>query len=87
MNMNWGWAHAKDDARVLGATASLINRAVALGKKMKLDDRFIYMNYATLDAPVYAGYGLKNVLKLKAIKIKYDLFNVFGRLWKGYFKL
>lgn len=87
MNMNWGWAHAKDDARVLGATANLINRALALGKKMKLDDPFIYMNYASLDAPVYEGYGIKNVLRLKLIKIKYDLLNVFGHLWKGYFKL
>lgn len=87
MNMNWGWANAKDDARVLATTANLVKRCVAVAKKMKLDDPFIYMNYASLDAPVYEGYGKKNVAKLKAIKAKYDPSNVFGRLWRGYFKL
>ena len=87
MNMNWGWSSAADDTRVLTATKNLIDRSVALAKKMKLDDPFVYMNYATVDAPVYTGYGKKNLKKLNDIKKKYDPENVFGKLWRGYFKL
>lgn len=87
MNMNWGWSLAKDDARVEAAASKFRDRAVALAKEMKLDDPYIYVNYASLEQPVYAGYGATNVAKLKSVKTKYDPTNVFGRLWRGYFKL
>ena len=87
MNMNFGWFLASDDAAVELATANLINRSVALAKSMKLDDPFIYMNYASLNEDVYAGYGAKNEARLAAAKKKYDPMNVFGQYWKGYFKL
>jgi hypothetical protein len=87
MNLNFGWNLAKDDARVEAAATRLCDRAVALAKEMKLDDPFIYMNYASLDQPVYAGYGQKNLARLQVVKKKYDPANVFGRLWRGYFKL
>lgn len=87
MNMNFGWSLASDDAAIERATSNLINRSVALAKSMKLDDPFIYMNYASLNEDVYAGYGAQNKAKLMAVKKKYDPMNVFGRLWKGYFKL
>jgi hypothetical protein len=57
--------------------------AVAMG----LHSPFIYLNYASLDEPVYEGYGAENLAKLKAVKEKYDPEDVFGRLWPGYFKL
>ena len=87
MNYNWGWNLAKDDARVEAAATRLRDRALALAKSRSLDDPFIYINYASIDAPVYQGYGTMNLAKLKAVKAKYDPMNVFGRLWRGYFKL
>lgn len=85
--MNWGWANAADDARVEVATNNLITRTIAIAKQLGLEDPYIYMNYASLDQNVYAGYGARNVQRLKQIKAKYDPQNIFGRLWRGYFKL
>jgi Berberine and berberine like len=45
------------------------------------------MNYASLDQDVYAGYGAANRERLMKIKDAYDPEDVFGRLWRGYFKL
>lgn len=87
MNFNWAWDLATDDAKVQAAATRLRDRAVVLAKSRKLDDPFIYINYASLEAPVYQGYGAKNLAKLKAVKAKYDPDDVFGRLWRGYFKL
>lgn len=87
MNYNWGWNSAADDAKVEAAATRLRDRAVALAKSRNLDDPYIYINYASLEAPVYQGYGANNLAKLKAVKANYDSKNVFGRLWRGYFKL
>jgi hypothetical protein len=54
---------------------------------MGLDHPFIYMNYASLDQDVYAGYGKGNEARLRHVKEMYDPDDVFGKLWRGYFKL
>lgn len=87
MNMNFGWSSAHDDAKVQKATSNIIERGVALAKEMRLDDPFIYINYASLEQDVYSGFGQKSLNRLKVTKKKYDPLNVFGRLWPGYFKL
>ncbi|KAL2064193.1 hypothetical protein VTL71DRAFT_4687 [Oculimacula yallundae] len=87
MNLNWGWTDAADDIRVFNTVNRFISRSVGLAKSMGLDNDFIYMNYASQDQDVYAGYGKSNVDRLKAVQKKYDPHGVFKKLQPGYFKL
>lgn len=87
LNLNWGWANEKDDEVVHAATKRFLDRSVELAKSMGKDRPFVYMNYAGKDQEVYAGYGQESVHRLREVKEKYDPADVFGRLWKGYFKL
>jgi Berberine and berberine like len=87
MNLNFGWSRAADDAVVFNATNTFIARSVALARSKGLDNRFIYMNYATLDEDVFGGYGPENEARLVQVRDKYDPDGVFARLQPGYFKL
>ncbi|KAH6705324.1 FAD binding domain protein [Leptodontidium sp. MPI-SDFR-AT-0119] len=87
MNLNWGWTNAADDTRVFDTINRFISRSFDLAKSMGLDHDFIYMNYASQDQDVYAGYGKANVDRLKAVQKKYDPQGVFENLQPGYFKL
>ena len=87
MNLNFGWSNAKDDEKVHAATEKFLARSVALAKEMDLHHRFIYMNYATLDQDVFAGYGEESHERLKRVQEKYDPEGVFKSLQPGYFKL
>ncbi|KAF8860019.1 FAD-binding domain-containing protein [Acephala macrosclerotiorum] len=86
-NMDWGWDNEADDEVVLGAMKRFQGRCNETATATGLGSRYVYLNYAALDEPVYAGYGDENLGKLKTVKQKYDPENVFGRLWPGYFKL
>jgi len=86
-NMDWGWNDEADDAIVLGTMQRFQDRCNKTAVAMGLHSPFIYLNYASLDEPVYEGYGAENLAKLKAVKERYDPENVFGRFWPGYFKL
>lgn len=87
MNLNWGWTNASDDDKVFATIDRFVSRAVELATNMGLDNRFIYMNYASQDQDVFAGYGEENEMRLKEIQKKYDPDGVFERLQPGYFKL
>lgn len=87
MNLNWGWTNAADDSKVFDAINRFTSRSFDLAKSMGLDNDFIYMNYASQDQDVYAGYGKANVDRLKAVQNKYDPQGVFKKLQPGYFKL
>lgn len=87
MNMNWGWTNEADDATVFAARDSFVSRSVKLAQKLKLDNRYIYMNYASIEQDVFAGYGKNNERKLKRIQREYDPEGVFKRVQPGYFKL
>jgi len=87
MNLNWGWALASDDTTVFAAVNSFVSRSVALATQRGLNNRFIYMNYAAQDQDVFAGYGTNNLRRLESIRRGYDPEDVFGRLWRGYFKV
>ncbi len=45
------------------------------------------MNYAAQDQDVFAGYGTDNERRLERVRRVYDPEDVFGRLWRGYFKV
>lgn len=87
MNMNWGWPNAEDDARVIGVLDRIVLRAVDLAVSMNLQNRFIYMNYASLTQDVFGGYGPENEARLLEVQEKYDPNGVFKTLQPGYFKL
>jgi FAD/FMN-containing dehydrogenase len=87
MNLNWGWTNASDDAKVFATANRFVSRSVELATSMGLDNRFIYMNYASQDQDVFAGYGEENVRRLESVQREYDPNGVFKRLQPGYFKL
>ena len=87
MNLNWGWKSAADDDLVMSTVGHFVSRSVAVAKKMGLMNRFIYMNYASQDQDVFAGYGTNVRRKLKRIQREYDPEGVFARLKPEYFKL
>ncbi|KAE9373188.1 FAD-binding domain-containing protein [Stipitochalara longipes BDJ] len=87
MNLNWGWALASDDSAVYAAVDRFVSRSVSLAKQRGLDNRFIYINYASQEEEVFAGYGTNNERRLERVRREYDPENVFGTLWKGYFKV
>jgi hypothetical protein len=87
MNLNWGWASPTDDATVYAAVDRFVSRSVGLATQRGLDNRFIYINYASQDQDVFGGYGKDNERKLERIRREYDPVNVFESLWTGYFKL
>jgi hypothetical protein len=87
MNLNWGWASISDDATVFAAVDRFVSRSVKLAQNSGLDNRFIYMNYASQDQDVFKGYGTNNERRLRRIQREYDPDGVFKRLQPGYFKL
>jgi hypothetical protein len=87
MNLNWGWASSLDDATVYATIDRFVSRSVDLAKERGLDNRFIYINYASQEQDVFGGYGEVNEKRLREVRREYDPEVVFGRLWRGYFKL
>jgi hypothetical protein len=91
-NQTWyvidsGWATASDDLPVHAATKDIVdsiqNEAEAAGKGVP----YIFMNDASYDEDVIAGYGQENAAKLRAISAQYDPHQVFQKLVPGGFKL
>ncbi|KAH8747253.1 hypothetical protein BGZ57DRAFT_1011047 [Hyaloscypha finlandica] len=87
MNPNWGWNLASDDDTVYAAIDRFVSRSVELARKRGLDNKFIYMNYASREQDVFGGYGEKSERRLRGVRRMYDEENVFGELWRGYFRL
>jgi hypothetical protein len=81
------WDDPENDEAVHFAIGKFLDRAVALGKEMKLHHPFIYRNYANGTQDVFGGYGENNRRKLRKIQKKYDPEGVFSKLQPGCFKL
>jgi hypothetical protein len=45
------------------------------------------MNYASREQDVFGGYGENSERRLRGVRRMYDEENVFGELWRGYFRL
>ena len=82
-----GWNNAEDDKVVLQAQTNIIDKSVALAKKMGLHHPYIFQNYAGKGQDVFAGYGPVNRKRLQDIQMMYDPDGVFSRLQPGYFKV
>lgn len=87
VNLAFAWSDAADDARVYSATQRVIERSVTAAKKLGVDNKYIYQNYAAKGQDVFAGYGEANRQRLIKISEKYDPKGVFQKLQPGYFKL
>ncbi|ODM23738.1 hypothetical protein SI65_01327 [Aspergillus cristatus] len=85
------WSHRRDDAAVEKMTSNIIHRVEAAAKDLGVANRYLYINYASspqADA-VFAGYGEKNVQRLKEVQRAVDPRGIFASkgLWRGFFKL
>lgn len=76
-----------DDEKVHQANDKIMNRAVALAKKMGLDHRYIYQNYANQTQDVFAGLSPENKQRLLRIQKRHDPERVLSRLQPGAFRL
>jgi FAD/FMN-containing dehydrogenase len=81
------WTDSTHDDEVLKAYANWLSRATARAQEMGLRHRYLYTNYASQFQNPMAGYGTKNLERLKSIARKYDPEGVFQSLQPGYFKL
>ncbi|KAI4128306.1 MAG: hypothetical protein LQ338_002805 [Usnochroma carphineum] len=87
VNLAVMWSNAADDNKIYSATQGVIERSVAAAKKLGVDNKYIYQNYAAKGQDVFAGYGEANRQRLIKISEKYDPKGVFQKLQPGYFKL
>jgi hypothetical protein len=81
------WNEPIDDTTVQEAGNKIMDRAVALAKKMGVHHRFIYQNYANKTQDVFGSYGEENKGRLVQIQKKYDPEGIFRRFQPGYFTL
>ena len=87
MSLSFMWSSAGDDDRIYATTNRIIDCSIAAAKKMHLDYKFIYQNYASRRQNVFASYGQANHDRLVQISRKYDPSQIFQKLEPGYFKL
>lgn len=87
INSAVNWEDKALDEFVLSANKRFIGRATEIAKKLGVHHDYKYMNYASEEQDVFAGYGKENRLKMREIQKKYDVNDVFHRLQAGYFKV
>ncbi|CZR68267.1 related to 6-HYDROXY-D-NICOTINE OXIDASE [Phialocephala subalpina] len=84
---NFSWTDSADDDRIFAfaveVTAVIEGKLEAAGQAAK----YKYMNDAGLGQQIFQNYGPGNLVKLKAIRAKYDPFNVYTDLMPGGWKV
>jgi FAD/FMN-containing dehydrogenase len=73
------WSHRGDDSIVERMTANTIRRVKAAAEDLGVANRYLYINYAAAaqaDA-VFAGYGDKNVQRLREVQRAVDPHGIF----------
>ncbi|KAJ4377188.1 hypothetical protein N0V83_000011 [Neocucurbitaria cava] len=86
INISMRWDKTADDARVLKASANVVQRMLDEAKRRNMVNDFLYMNYASQFQDVIGSYG-ESTQRLKEFAKKYDPTEVFQKLQPGYFKL
>lgn len=83
------WSSAGLDRVVEESCKQLIDEVdtLAAERGARSKNGFVYMNYAGRSQDVFAGYGSKNLAKLRRTARRWDPKGDFRKLWKGYFKL
>ncbi|KAL6158519.1 hypothetical protein ACJBU6_02631 [Exserohilum turcicum] len=81
------WTDSAHDETVLSAYSKWLSRSNARARKLGLDHRYLYMNYASQFQDPIRGYGELNVERLKRVAEMYDPEGTFQKLQPGHFKL
>ncbi|ESK95421.1 fad binding domain-containing protein [Moniliophthora roreri MCA 2997] len=82
------WDNPAHDALIDSAIVGFGESAEELARQRGLLNGFVYLNYANQRQKVYERSVSKdNLAKMIGVREKYDKENVFGRLWRGGYKL
>lgn len=81
------WSNAEDDAEIEALVADFNAKIETQLEAKDLAVAYIYLNEADKGQKAFESYGVENVLKLKAIRAKYDPKKVFTDLMPGGFKV
>jgi hypothetical protein len=87
LNLATMWTDPADDQRILKFSNDLITRVQDEAEKNRLNNDFIYMNYASPYQAVISSYGAENKERLNSVASWIDPAGVFQKLQPGYFKL
>lgn len=84
-----GWSNSTDDQTVYDFAARFIQRAKEVTVQARLDNRWMYINYANQVQDPFAGYGTENKKRLQEVQEAVDPNGVFTStgLCRGYFKV
>lgn len=81
------WTDAADDAILNQKFLEFCDWAENTARGRGLLTDFVYMNYALGSQDVLGGIGKENLSRMRKIKNTYDPHNLFGKYWKGGYKL
>ncbi|KAJ6630385.1 hypothetical protein B0H10DRAFT_984870 [Mycena sp. CBHHK59/15] len=81
------WSDPGDDEILKAKIHEHMRWSEAAARERGLLHPFIYMNYACDIQDIMGSIGEKNLLEMRRIKKLYDPENMFGKYWKGGFKL
>ena len=84
---NWTWTQSSDDTIVRAAADEITATINRLLLAHAYDAKYIYMNDAGKDQPIFQSYPAANLIKLKAIRFKYDPLKIFTNLLDGGWKV
>lgn len=84
---NWTWTQPSDDAAVHAAADEITAALNAMLQAHGYDAKYLYMNDAGKGQPIFQSYPAANLIKLKAIRAKYDPLRIFTNLLVGGWKV
>lgn len=86
-----GWSNATDDTAVENMTRIIVERIRSAARRAEVAHPYLYINYAAAGRAdeVFAGYGEKNLERLRETQRAVDPDGVFtaNGLWRGFMKL
>ncbi|KAF9258567.1 FAD-binding domain-containing protein [Marasmius fiardii PR-910] len=82
------WESPEDDGKIENVISNVRAWTEVSTRERGVFNRFVYPNYASGNQDVYVeSLSKASLAKMMKVKQKYDPENVYGRLWKGGFKL
>lgn len=81
------WLDAADDEVLKSKFQEFYDWSENMARERGLLARFLYMNYALGTQDVIGSVGEDNLKRMREIQRAYDPDDVFGKYWKGGFKL
>lgn len=87
LNFNAAWNNKEDEPKFHTVIYQIIKLVKAEAERRRLDNSFVYLNYASEYQDPIVSYGAANKQRLIRISKKYDPAQVFQYLQPGGFKL